>query len=446
MVTAPYFWEWLNEEPETLLSNSSGYMKLLFIVPSRGRGGAEEYCLKIASGAVQRGWEVHAAVPRTNGTDSIIQDFRAIGIVHHSLNIPEEHYLRLEEENELSHAASRDLNNRVLGWLHRVERNVHRAMDTLQQFTRTTSVLRKARPDVVLVSLPWSTFGLGIILACGFLQIPTAVVFHMSPFPFWIRPSKVKAYNWARSRNQKWITVSEYNRKLMCASFQIPHQDVFRIYNGLRATSTLEERDCKDTSDLRRQVREELALPQTAQLLLTVARLEPHKGHDYLIPTISHIINEFKDVRFEREGEGQQKDFLMEKLKEYRIAEEVLLLGYRSDVSRLMQSADLFVFPTYYEGHPFSLLEAMMHGLPIVSADASGIPELIEHKVHGVLSRTGDSCDLLEAIRWALRHPDRMREMAKNAKLRVLEFSEEKMIEQTLEVLRDLNHTREREP
>jgi len=420
-------------------------MKLLVIVPSRGRGGAEEYCLKIASGALQHGWEVHAAVPRTSGTNSIIQDFRAIGVTHQTLNIPEKHYLRLEEENELLHAVSRDSNNRIVRWLHGIERNVHRAMegkDTLQQFTRTTSVLRKVRPDVVLVSLPWSTFGLGIILACGFLQIPTAVVFHMSPFPFWIRPSKVKAYNWARSRNQKWITVSESNRKLMCASFQIPHQDVFRIYNGLRATSTSEERDCKDTSDLRRQVREELGVPQTAQLLLTVARLEPQKGHDYLIPTIPHIIKEFKDARFVWVGEGQQKDFLMEKLKEYRIAEEVLLLGYRSDVSRLMRSADLFVFPTYYEGQPFSLLEAMMHGLPIVSADAGGIPEVIEHKVHGVLSRAGDSCDLLEAIRWALRHPARMREMAKNARLRVLEFSEEKMVDQTLEVLRELGHIR----
>jgi glycosyltransferase involved in cell wall biosynthesis len=188
-----------------------------------------------------------------------------------------------------------------------------------------------------------------------------------------------------------------------------------------------------------------MELPETARIILTVGRLEQQKGYDYLIPAIPHIVREFEDVWFIWVGEGQERDNLIKQLKDYRIAERVRLLGQRSDVPRLMKSADLFIFPTRYEGHPFSLLEAMAHGLPVVTSSASGIPEIVETGVHGVLFREGDSCDLLEALRWALKHPSQMHEMAGKAKDRVLEFSEDRMVEQTLQVLSKLGNTFHRE-
>jgi glycosyltransferase involved in cell wall biosynthesis len=87
----------------------------------------------------------------------------------------------------------------------------------------------------------------------------------------------------------------------------------------------------------------------------------------------------------------------------------------------------------------------MAHGLRVVTSNASGIPEIVEDTVHGVLSRKGDSCDLLEALRRALEHPSQMQEMARKAKERVLELPEDKMVEQTLQVLRKLGNTRDGE-
>jgi glycosyltransferase involved in cell wall biosynthesis len=422
-------------------SERRDFMKLLLIVPSRDRGGAEHYSLKIARGALERGWEVHAAVPRTRGTGSIIEELDAKGVVHHSFNIPEKHFLRLEEESEVLRVEARITDGMLPRLLHRVDRYLHRTMeakDVLHQFSRTVALLVKNRMDVVLVSLPWPTFGLGILLACGFLRIPTAVVFHSHPFPFWLKGLKVKAYSWARSRRQRWITVSESSRRMMCGTFQLDPNEVLRIYNGVDASSESNGALPGKNDALRIQVRRELGVPESSLLLLTVARLQSGKGYDYLIPTIPHIVREFPDVRFVWVGGGKQEDLLLQRTKDYGVAERVLMLGYRSDVARLMRSADLLVFPTYYEGHPLTLLEAMGNGLPIVTADAGGIPEVIQHNEHGVLCRSGDSCDLLEAIRWALRHPDQMQEMAGKAKRRVLEFSEGQMVEQTLEVVREL--------
>jgi glycosyltransferase involved in cell wall biosynthesis len=435
-------------------NQSANRTRLLLIIPSAHRGGAEEYTLRIASAAATEHWDVHAAVPMTNGNASLIREFQAKGILLHPLHIPEKHFLRLKEESARANITFSRANGTLpvparlrkrgllLRLLHSAENNLWRAreaQEVVHQFTRTLWLLLRTRPDVVLLNLSWPTFGLGIILACGALRIPSAVVFHLHPFPFFFRRAKLKAYRWARMRSQRWITVSESNRKLMCVSFQIRDKDVLCIHNGSGVRSSLALRDSKAIASMRSQVREELGLARSARLLLTVARLEPQKGYDYLIPTIPHLVREFPDIQFVWVGEGEQKDFLVQKLREYGVLQRISLLGFRSDVARLMRSADLFVLATRYEGHPFALLEAMMHGLPIVAVAVGGIPEVIEHKVHGLLSRTGDSCDLLEAVRWALRHPSQMQSMARNAKKRVQDFSEGRMVNETLGVLRKLS-------
>jgi glycosyltransferase involved in cell wall biosynthesis len=418
-------------------------MRLLLIIPTRERGGAEEYALKIGA-AMANQWEVHAAIPHTKGTESLVAGFKEKHIPCHPFKIPEEHFLALTGEPPVKNSTLPH-DGAVLQGLHRLQTSIRRLKEADRIFVqtiRTVAVLARVKPDVVLLNVFWGTFGTGILVGCGLLKIPTAVVFHLYPFRFLFHRIKASAYRWARARNQKWIAVSENNRKLMSDFFHPRPGEILRIYNGVKVSSLSSDTDSPGNIELRRNLRRELGLSERARLLLTVARLEDQKGYDDLIPTIPHIVQEFEDVRFVWVGEGKLKDMLVEKLKRYCVVDKVLLLGYRSDVPRLMKSADLFVLPTHFEGHPFTLLEAMAEGLPVVTSDASGIPEVVVDKIHGVLSRAGDSCDLLEALRWALRHPERMKNMASNARIRVRDFSEERMVDETLAVLRELGGLR----
>jgi glycosyltransferase involved in cell wall biosynthesis len=104
-----------------------------------------------------------------------------------------------------------------------------------------------------------------------------------------------------------------------------------------------------------------------------------------------------------------------------------------------MMASNLFLFPTLYEGGAtLSLLDAMQFGLPVVVSSVGGISEVIENKVHGVMFRKGDGCAILMALQWALDHPDEMKRMAENSALRVKDFSNAKMVDKTLGVLKDL--------
>jgi glycosyltransferase involved in cell wall biosynthesis len=387
-------------------------MKLLTLLPSEIRGGAEEYALTIATAAAQLGWNVHAAFPKTDKTTSLIRDFLANNVHYHSLKIAE-------------------TNNSNLGTKKR----------HALRFARTLKLLLTLKPDLVNITLPWPNYCLGSIIACGLLKVPTAVVFQLVPHKFSFSKKILNAYTWARTRNQKWIAVSEFNRQVVCESFEAQPSEVITIYNGTKVFSEIDRTLEEDETILRHQICEELGISSTSRIALTVGRLSEHKGYADIIPTIPHITQEFPDVRFVWVGEGEEKEQLVRKIKEYGIEGKVLFLGYRSDVQKLLKAADLFVFPTHFEGLPFALIESMAHGLPIIASDATSIPEIIENKLQGLLFRTGDSCELLETLRWALRHPEKIKKMAENAKLRAQDFSEAKMVKETLEVLDNLAQT-----
>lgn len=388
-------------------------MRLLTILPSTQRGGIEEYTLTVTSAAVQAGWDVHVAFPKTEGTATLIRDFTDRGVHYHCLKINE-----VVREPSLLAAAKHSL-----------------------RFARTFSLLLKLNPDIVQINLPNARLCLGSILACGLLKFPTIVRFGLVPSKFLFSKQKLNLYDWARSRNQQWLTISDNNRELVSKSFQIPYKQILRIYNGANISPEIAAGDRDNRPSCHQQICAELDIPETSYLALTVGRLEPQKGYKDLIPAIPHIATEFPEVRFVWVGDGNQRGQLVKKIQDYGVEDKVLFLGYRSDVPRLLQAANLFVFPTHYEGgQSFAIAEAMTYGLPIVTSDASGIPEVIEDQVHGLIFRTGDSCDLLETLRWATRHPDQMQEMAHKAQLRAQDFTEEKMLKQTLELLQRHSH------
>lgn len=379
-------------------------MKLLLLSPSHARGGAEEYLLTIGIAARHRGWSVDAACPLTSQTESLREDFAQIGAHYHRASIAEDPSLKMP------------------GW-----------RGHLVRMGETTRILLAVRPDVVHLTLPWMTFSLASILACALLHIPTVVVFQLAPFNVSLPVRQQRLYAWARSRRQHWVAVSESNRGVLATVFHVPREHIRRIYNGARLPEPADRQQRRTLH--RTAVLKELGLVDPTLLILTVGRLNAQKGYDDLIPAIPYVLQEFPQARFVWVGDGEDRSVLQDRLRSYGISNSVLMLGYRRDVSRLLSAADLFVFPSHFEGLPFALVEAVAHGTPVVAADASSIPEVISNGVHGVLFRSADSCSLLEALQYALRNPKRIQELAQHAMAQTATFDEERTVRETLDLL-----------
>ncbi|HEY9645342.1 MAG TPA: glycosyltransferase family 4 protein [Chroococcidiopsis sp.] len=382
-------------------------MRLLIISPSTRRGGAEEYLLTIASAVIQLGWELHIAFPKNPDTDSLIKDCEYTGARYHTL-------LLTDDEN-------------------------HSMLTAISEWRRTLFLALRVKPDIALINLPWPKFGFGSILACSTFNIPTALIFHLVPSTILLNARRIRAYAWARSHWQKWITISEHNRKLLSNFFKVPIHDIQCIRNGVNLEAKNLDIVIGEKYSLRERIRQELGLDSHCQIALTVGRLNAQKGYEDLIPVVQKLKEDFPNLTFVWVGEGEQREQLIAHVQALGIEKEVLFLGYRSDVATLMRASDFLVLPSHFEGQPFVLLEAMANSLPIVSSDAGGIPEMIQQGVHCQMFPVGDRDALEQSIRWALEHPEEMQKFAENGRSHLQNFSQDRMIRETLNALKKLH-------
>ena len=290
------------------------------------------------------------------------------------------------------------------------------------------------RPDLVQIVLPWPDAALGPLLACALFRCPTAVTFQLTGASHIFEGRTLQAYLWAKSRRQRWVAVSDQNRRVLADAFTLRCEDFDRIYNGTRPQPEEPGVD----PEARAAVRRELGLPPDAFLALGVGRLVPQKGFDLLPLVVPHLAAEFPRAYFAVAGDGPDRKELERRLTERGVAGRVRLLGRRPDVPRLLRAADLFVFPSRIEGHPFALVEALAAGVPVATSSASGISEIVTDRTDAVVFRPDDPCDFLEALRWALRHPGEMAEMGRRGPGRARLFTEARMVQETFALFAEL--------
>ncbi len=116
----------------------------------------------------------------------------------------------------------------------------------------------------------------------------------------------------------------------------------------------------------------------------------------------------------------------------HKLHADITLAGVKKNPAGLMAGLDLYVCSSIKEGFPYSILDAMSAGLPIVSTDVGGIPEMIEHNKSGLLVAPDHPRPLAKAMSELLNYPARARQLGFNARERVSEeFTLKQMIKQT---------------
>lgn len=124
-----------------------------------------------------------------------------------------------------------------------------------------------------------------------------------------------------------------------------------------------------------KQKKIELGMSENTPILLSVGELNKNKNHE----TVLQALSELKDKNFIYLicGRGVLKEYLERKIQELHLENKAKLLGYRSDVIKILKTADLFIFPSKREGLPVSVIEAMAAGLPIIASNVRGNRDLI---------------------------------------------------------------------
>ena len=122
--------------------------------------------------------------------------------------------------------------------------------------------------------------------------------------------------------------------------------------------------------------RTSIGVPSDVNLLLSVGELNENKNHETVIRAIAKLND--KSIHYVIAGKGHLHDQLLALADELGVSEQVHLLGFRRDVAELYHAADVLVHPSYREGLPVSVMEAMASGLPVVCSRIRGNVDLID--------------------------------------------------------------------
>ena len=142
---------------------------------------------------------------------------------------------------------------------------------------------------------------------------------------------------------------------------------------------------------------------------LLIARLLKDKGIREYAAAACKIRKKYPQVVFRLVGwiDGDNPDTISERdLESWIAAGDIEYIGRLSDVRPAIRDSSVYVLPSYHEGTPVSVLEAMSMGRPVITTDAPGCRETIQHEKNGLMIPVADVTALVEAMDYFIRNPD----------------------------------------
>ena len=145
--------------------------------------------------------------------------------------------------------------------------------------------------------------------------------------------------------------------------------------------------------------------PRDGHHLAFVGRLDAVKGVPLLLEALAAARESLPDLCLTLVGDGPDREALLDQARALDLSEAVEFAGYLSqtEVAALLAYADCLVLPSFAEGVPVVLMEAMAARLPVIATRVGGVSELVEDGVSGLLVPPGDVASLTQAIKQVMR-------------------------------------------
>lgn len=299
-----------------------------------------------------------------------------------------------------------------------------RTLRDLVHLPRLIVYLRRIKPELVHThtSMPGNILWR---LACGICRVSVINHIHIENY-FGPKGIKAKLVSWLDTMTscipKFFIAVSKHTTDMIIQQ-GYPKDRVSVVYNGISVDSpTAVQRVLVDSNGCQFVVG-------------CVGRLSNRKGQRELMSAFATVLNDHPSSMLWFIGKDQQfggkYEVELRSLSEsLGISHQTVFWGHRDDVKALMQQMDLLVLPSYDEGFPLVLLEAMSLGVPVIATCVAGVPEMITDEETGILIPPGNVDAISQAIRRLLSNSSLRKFLGEKGRERVLrEFSKTAMLE-----------------
>lgn len=339
-------------------------IKILYIITQGELGGAQNYVLGLAR-YFKEDFDIFVASGDTKPSGSEIS---------------------LKNE-KISYFIIKNLQREISFWL------------DIKAFLEIRSMIKKINPDIIhLNSSKVSILG---SLAAIFLNKKIVYTAHgwvfNEPLPVWQKAFYKYAEKLTAPLKDKIICVSHKDYDSAIKEKICREKKLVVIYNGITKIIFL------PPEQARKKISELSKLPffkiNTEDILIgSIGNLYKTKGFEYLLQAFKIACDCDSRLKLAIIGEGAEREELEKMISQLNLKSRAFLAGRIDNAAELLQGFNLYVNSSVKEGLPYSIIEAMAAGLPIVAAKVGGIPELISHKEEGYLVDSADPVKLAEAI------------------------------------------------
>jgi glycosyltransferase involved in cell wall biosynthesis len=215
-------------------------------------------------------------------------------------------------------------------------------------------------------------------------------------------------------------------------AYRICREDKFSlIYNGVDL-----DKFCQSADDY--PIRQQLRIDPQCKLVGMVGRLDQQKNPLDFIRAAAIVAKNYSNVQFLMIGDGNLRGECERLISELHLTHKVHLLGYRSDVARIMPILTIVAMTSLWEGLPLAFLEAMCAGKPIVAYDVDGVSDVVIDWETGFLVPPCQPEKLAERLLYLLENDSQRHEMGRVAQQRSANFSVQRMVGQVESLYKDL--------
>ncbi|HEU5318363.1 MAG TPA: glycosyltransferase family 4 protein [Chloroflexota bacterium] len=375
-------------------------LRILHVITSLARGGAQAHLLTLMRGQKQRGHQVELAYLKE---PVMAREFADV------VPIPLQTHLGMSELGDRAYAA-------ILG--------------------RLWGLVSAVKPEVLHTHL-LKADALGAV-AGRFGGARVTIASKHNDEAALRRPTVARLHGWLSHLDDRVIVLSDHVGRYVTTLGRVPATKVRRVYYGIELN-----RPVALARSAVRAVRQELDLPPEGPFLLCVGRLDPQKGHPTLLDAMARVLEREPAARLVLVGGAQQADpdyvaELRTRAAAPDLVGKVTFAGERTDVPRLMAACDVFVLASEWEGFGLVLVEAMATGKPVVATSVSGIPEVVVQGETGLLVPPHDPSSFATAVLSLLHDPAECRRLGTNGYHRVrTHFTADRMVDETIAVYRE---------
>lgn len=222
---------------------------------------------------------------------------------------------------------------------------------------------------------------------------------------------------------KKIICVSDCVRQILLPSIRQKEKCVV-VYDGI-------DMNRFSNSTKKNILRHEFSIAPDEMIIANIAALAQHKDYFTWLRTVALLKGKL-NAKFLIIGDGPLRNEIENEINRLQLNDIVLMTGFRNDIESVLPELDLLLFTSKEEGLGSSLLDAMLCGVPIVSTNAGGIPEIIQHEMNGLLANVGDEKQLAASVLKLTNDFELRTQLIHAGQITAKQFSKTQMAKNTL--------------